>query len=329
MARTYEAIGSVPLEEIESVLTRKSISMRMFTSANSILGYLFGLAGSARFSSQSTPRVEPDDSLPGLWATVLVFSRLFCFVEEMYIWSSTRRPAKDGRVEWRAFRLAVSRGARFAAVWHVTEEPGHARGIVRSLPGTSVVAVVETGPCTRWQRRAQGRPDHGRVAAVAATTTSRLSAWARISGGAGSARRGNVRRLDTAGVNGVPFNNGLGIGFDAEVADGARWAPAYLGGTGRYLWSCRAVAQDFRCHEARLVIGGESSRPEPYSCGGYRHYLRSMSGSHRRRHWTTVASMWSGRGSEPGPRFCASTGGLTWHARRRRKGAYGPRARSR
>src|SRR5918995_1470928 len=45
--------------------------------------------------------------------------------------------------------------------------------------------------------------------------------------------RGKVRVVDTAEVNRVPFNNGLGIGFDAQVAAGVAEAPAYLGGTGR------------------------------------------------------------------------------------------------
>src|SRR5919112_560235 len=76
-------------------------------------------------------------------------------------------------------------------------------------------------------------------------------------GHAGSIVRGNVRVVDTAEVDGIPFNNGLGIGFDAKVAAGAARAPAYLGGTGRYLWSVGRLLKDFRCHEARLVIDGE------------------------------------------------------------------------
>jgi diacylglycerol kinase (ATP) len=68
---------------------------------------------------------------------------------------------------------------------------------------------------------------------------------------------GKVRVVDTGEVNGVPFNNGLGIGFDAEVAAGVAEAPAYLGGTGRYLWSVGRLLRDFRCHEARLVLDGE------------------------------------------------------------------------
>ena len=73
---------------------------------------------------------------------------------------------------------------------------------------------------------------------------------------------GRSASVDTAEVNGVPFNNGLGIGFDAEVAAGVAVAPAYLGGTGRYLWSVGRLLKDFRCHEARLSSAAKSSRPE-------------------------------------------------------------------
>src|SRR3712207_8352320 len=69
---------------------------------------------------------------------------------------------------------------------------------------------------------------------------------------------GRVREVDAGEVNGVPFNNGLGIGFDAEVAAGVAEAPARLGGTGRYLWSVGRLLWDFRCHEARLIIDGET-----------------------------------------------------------------------
>jgi YegS/Rv2252/BmrU family lipid kinase len=67
---------------------------------------------------------------------------------------------------------------------------------------------------------------------------------------------GKVRVVDAGDVNGVRFNNGLGIGFDAEVAAGLAEAPAYLGGTGRYLWSVGRLLWGFRCHEAKLRLGG-------------------------------------------------------------------------
>ncbi len=69
---------------------------------------------------------------------------------------------------------------------------------------------------------------------------------------------GRVRGVDAAEVNGIPFNNGLGIGFDAEVAAGVAEAPAYLGGTGRYLWSVGRLLKDFRCHQVRLVLDGDA-----------------------------------------------------------------------
>jgi diacylglycerol kinase (ATP) len=62
--------------------------------------------------------------------------------------------------------------------------------------------------------------------------------------------------VDAGEVNGVPFNNAFGVGFDAEVAAGVARAPAYLGGTGRYLWSVGRLLQGFRCHEATLRLDG-------------------------------------------------------------------------
>jgi YegS/Rv2252/BmrU family lipid kinase len=67
---------------------------------------------------------------------------------------------------------------------------------------------------------------------------------------------GKVRVVDAGEVNGVRFNNALGVGFDAEVAAGAARAPAYLGGTGRYLWSVGQLLRGFRCHEATLRLDG-------------------------------------------------------------------------
>ena len=145
-------------------------------------------------------------------------------------------------------------------VWHVTEKPGHAGSIVRGLPEeVSVVAVGGDGTVHE-------------VAAACAGTGRTMGVLPAGSGndyvkalGVGTGLRralevlvgGKVRVVDTAEVNGVPFNNGLGIGFDADVAAGVARAPAYLGGTGRYLWSVGRLLKDFRCHEARLLIDGE------------------------------------------------------------------------
>jgi YegS/Rv2252/BmrU family lipid kinase len=67
---------------------------------------------------------------------------------------------------------------------------------------------------------------------------------------------GSVRAVDAGEVNGTRFNNGLGIGFDAEVAAGVVEAPVSLGGTGRYMWSVGRLLLGFRCHEATLKLDG-------------------------------------------------------------------------
>lgn len=155
-------------------------------------------------------------------------------------------------------RFLEERGVR--PVWHLTEGPGHAGSIVRELP-EDVLVVAVGGDGTVHE-----------VAAACATTGRTMGVLPAGSGndyvkalGVGTGLRraleilvgGKVRVVDMGEVNGVPFNNGLGIGFDAEVAAGVSEAPVYLGGTGRYLWSVGRLLRDFRCHEARLVLDGE------------------------------------------------------------------------
>ena len=124
-------------------------------------------------------------------------------------------------------RFFEERGLR--PVWHVTEGPGRAVSIVRRLPEEiSVVAVGGDGTVHE-------------VAAACAGTGRTMGVLPAGSGndyvkalGVGTGLRralevlvtGKVRVVDTAEVNGVPFNNGLGIGFDAEVAAGVARAPA-------------------------------------------------------------------------------------------------------
>jgi len=145
-------------------------------------------------------------------------------------------------------------------LWHVTEEPDHGGSIVRGLPEeASVVAVGGDGTVHEVAAACAGT---GRTMGVLPAGSG--NDYVKAIGVGTDLRRalevlvgGKVRTVDMGEVNGVPFNNGLGIGFDAEVAAGVAEAPAYLGGTGRYLWSVGRLLRNFRCHEARLVIDGE------------------------------------------------------------------------
>jgi diacylglycerol kinase (ATP) len=144
--------------------------------------------------------------------------------------------------------------------WHATEGPGHAGKIVSGLPdGTLVVAVGGDGTvhevaaaCVET-RRVMGILPVGSgndyVKALGVGTNLERALETIVGGG--------VQAVDAGEVNGVRFNNGLGIGFDAEVAAGVAKAPAYLGGFGGYLWSVGQLLWSMKCHEARLKLGGE------------------------------------------------------------------------
>jgi diacylglycerol kinase (ATP) len=154
-------------------------------------------------------------------------------------------------------RFLETRGVR--PVWHVTEGPGHAGGIVGGLP--EEVPVVAVGGDGTVHEVAKACVGTGRVMGILPAGSG--NDYVKALGVGTNLRRalnillgGKIRVVDTAEVNGVPFNNGLGIGFDAEVAAGVALAPAYLGGTGRYLWSVGRLLKDFRCHEARLTLDG-------------------------------------------------------------------------
>lgn len=145
------------------------------------------------------------------------------------------------------------------AVWHVTEDVGHAGKIVGSLPDDCLAVAVGGDGTVR------------EVAAACAVTGRTLAVLPAGSGndyvkalgiGTGMKRAleilaaGKTRLVDVGEANGVRFNNGLGIGFDAEVAAGVAKAPGYLGGFGRYAWSIGRLLWGFQCHEARVVFDG-------------------------------------------------------------------------
>jgi diacylglycerol kinase (ATP) len=220
----------------------------------------FDLARIGWLSSQPTPRVElerPSGRAAGLrfW----YFPAMFSLGGEAHlVLNPSAGKGRAGGLRASVSRFFEERGV--LPVWHVTQGPGHAGSIVRGLPEeVSVVAVGGDGTIHEVAAACAGT---GRIMGVLPAGSGNDYVKA-LGVGTGLRRAlevlvgGNVRVVDTAEVDGIPFNNGLGIGFDAEVAAGAARAPAYLGGTGRYLWSVGRLLKDFRCHEARLVIDGE------------------------------------------------------------------------
>src|SRR5918992_1334163 len=152
-------------------------------------------------------------------------------------------------------RFLQERG--IAAIWHVTRGPGHAGRIVGGLPGGSLV-VAMGGDGTVHEVAAACV---GRDLVLGVLPVGSGNDYVKALGVGADLRRalevlvgGKVRAVDAGEVNGVRFNNGLGIGFDAEVAAGVAEAPARLRGTGRYMWSVGKLLWGFRCHEATLRL---------------------------------------------------------------------------
>ena len=172
-------------------------------------------------------------------------------------------PAADsGRSGRRRAQITeVLEGGGVRAVWHVTKRTGDAYEIVRGLPdGMPVVAVGGDGTVHEVAAACAGT---GRVMGILPLGTGNdyvkaLGIGDDLGRALGVLLEGRVRVVDAGEVNGVPFNNGLGIGFDAEVAEGVERAPSYLGGPGRYVWSVARLLWGFQCHGATLRLGGET-----------------------------------------------------------------------
>ena len=168
--------------------------------------------------------------------------------------------AAKGRAEAMHKRIDVYLAERgIEAVWHRTEGPGHARNIVSGLRGDDPAVAV--GGDGTVHEVAAGCVDTGRVMGVLPLGSGNdyvkaLGIGTGLERALGILAAGRVRAVDTGEVNGIPFNNGLGIGFDAEVAAGVSEAPKVLGGFGGYLWSVGRLLWGMRCHRASIKFGG-------------------------------------------------------------------------
>lgn len=169
--------------------------------------------------------------------------------------------AGGGRsASWRAEISHYLEGRGTKAVWHVTEDRGDAGQVVAGLSEDAAVVAVggdgtvrEVAAACVGTRRVMGVLPAGSgndyVKALGVGTKMKVALEA-LAGG-------RVRSVDTGVANGEPFNNGLGIGFDAQVAAGVAEAPGFLGGVGRYMWSVARLLWGFECHDATLRLDGE------------------------------------------------------------------------
>src|SRR5215203_457527 len=189
---------------------------------------------------------------------VLVYVPLTLWRREAHL---VLNPAADrGRAgRWRGLVSRFLEEREVRVTWHATRGPGHAGRIVEGLPdGVMAVAMGGDGTVHEVAAACVGRDltmgvlpagsgnDYVKALGVGTDLARALEVLA----------GGKVRVVDAGDVNGVRFNNGLGIGFDAQVAAGVAEAPAYLGGIGRYLWSVGRLLWGFRCHEATLRLDG-------------------------------------------------------------------------
>ena len=178
----------------------------------------------------------------------------------------------DGRLAHLVFNPAADKGRAVArrrgiheyleargaeVVWHVTEGPGDARRIVSGLPDRALVLAVGGDGTVHEVAAACVRT--GRVMGVLPVGSGNdyvkaLGIGTDLGRDLEIVVGGKIRSVDAGEVNGIRFNNGLGIGFDAEVAAGVVRAPKYLGGFGRYLWSVGRLLWSFECYGARIKL---------------------------------------------------------------------------
>lgn len=151
---------------------------------------------------------------------------------------------------------------------HVTAAPRHATDIVMGLPaGATVVAVGGDGTV---HEVALGCLARGFPMALLPTGSGDDFAFAlgidrrRLADALAALRNGATERsLDVGVVNDVPFVNGFGSGFDADVASRVLHAPRVYRGLGRYLYGIASAMRDFRLAAARVRVDGRTVHDGP------------------------------------------------------------------
>jgi diacylglycerol kinase (ATP) len=171
---------------------------------------------------------------------------------------------REGR-QARRVRADVE-GAGVLGDWIRTEAPGHGTALAEQSARDGASAVVAVGGDGTVNEVVSGlmrlpkeeRPRLGVLPAGTGCDYARLLGLRRwdIADAAAVLREGKVRRLDAGDVNGRPFANGVGLGFDGEVAaDAATFR--LVRGFAAYLTAVFRVLRTWRNFRLVLEVDGE------------------------------------------------------------------------
>ncbi|MCY4354976.1 MAG: diacylglycerol kinase family lipid kinase [Truepera sp.] len=141
-----------------------------------------------------------------------------------------------------------------------TESPGHATRLVEALPGDARVLVLggdgtvhEAALACLGSERTLGLLPAGSGDDFAfALGIGRYDLAAAVA----TVRRGRVRMVDSGLVNGVPFINAVGVGFDADITLQMQHVPQLIKGRAAYLWALLATLARHRCLPLTVDIDG-------------------------------------------------------------------------
>ena len=143
----------------------------------------------------------------------------------------------------------------------VTERRGHAAQLVAGLPHDAhVIALGGDGTVHEVAGQCLG---NGRILGVIPSGSGDDFAYALGIGRHDTraaldiVRRGVVRAVDVGTVNGEPFVNAVGVGFDADVAAHVSTSPRLLRGMSAYLYAILVALKDFALADARVEVDGK------------------------------------------------------------------------
>lgn len=141
-----------------------------------------------------------------------------------------------------------------------TTRRGHATELVRELPPDALVVAIggdgtahEVGvACVGTERTLAVLPSGSGDDFAFALGLDRHDLAAALD----VLRRGRVRLVDVGRVNGEPFLNATGAGFDADVAALVHGAPSVFRGLSAYLYALVRAMKDFALVRATVDVDG-------------------------------------------------------------------------